>query len=236
MKNNVRHISIYSEFNSSSTINLVNGDFEIQKDLNVISLNSSKNYIIKNLNINTITGKIQLEDCRLNKLNTSLRFFLDDNPLQNEYNRLKLNVSDVILLNGLIPSLPITQEPTSLDILDSSNINHENSKYVNTFKFSGSRPLPARLDLKVCKTQTVSEFGFTTISAINGIDTTFSPNINYYETFLTNNSIKDFNFFSHTFKYLCMSIYPEFSLSGTNGALLQCYISFVINFDLEELI
>jgi len=234
--NNVIHISIYNQLNTqSSTAGGLDTTFFVTRNLSTIDLIKSKKYKISNLSIDI--GFIFNNFTDINFLNFGfpIRFFLDDNPLGNEYDRLiGLYPSASISLNNNTITSNNLGKPTSIDIVDSSNVFNDNviGRFYNTFKITTTNA-DYRILLQFGKTQTVAEYNFYNFFSsriVNSATTTINSNT-------SNNDISDFYFDSKTFDYLCFTIFPfiEFLPLAPPLYLNIIKLDYTVNFDLEEL-
>lgn len=233
--NNIRHISIFNELKLQSFNSGAQFYFTIIRNISVIDLIKSKKYRIKNLSIDLGSSKNNFKDIyfdNTNQFGFPFRFYLDDNPLGNEYKRLNSAFpSSTLYLNNNIISNENLGEPTAIDIVDSSNVFYDGSKFYNAFGINITQPNP-EMFLQLVKTQTVAEYNIYNF-LYSRIEESTQKIIN---SNATNNDISDFYFDSKTFNYLCFSIYPYvsyFVLAGIFSLVIN--INFTVNFDLEEL-
>lgn len=233
--NNIRHISIYNELKLQSINIGANFYFSIIRNLSVIDLIKSKKYRIKNLSIDIGSSINNIKDVyfgNTRQFGFPLRFFLDDNPLGNEYIRLNgLYPTGTIFLNNSTVTSSNLGNPTSIDIVDSSNVFYDGNKFYNSFGINVTQGNP-EIFLQLLKTQTVAEFSFYNF-LYSRIEESTTKIIN---SNTSNNDISDFYFDSKTFEYLCFSIYPYikyFVLATPFEIVIN--LNFTINFDLEEL-
>lgn len=233
--NNVRHISIYNELKLQSFNSGAQFYFSIIRNLSTIDLVKSKKYKIKNLSIDIGSSINNFKDVYFDntrQFGFPFRFFLDDNPLGNEYTKLNnLYPSGTIFYNNNTVTSPELGKPTAIDIVDSSNVFYDGSLYYNSFGINTLQGSP-EIFLQLLKTQTVAEFNFYNF-LYSRIEEGASKIIN---SNTSNNSISDFYFDSKTFDYLCFSIYPyvKYFILATPFSL-TININFTVNFDLEEL-
>jgi hypothetical protein len=234
--NNVRHISIYNQLNyQSSTAGGVDSTFFVTRNLSTIDLIKSKKYKISNLSIDIGFVFNDFDDIKFLNFGFPLRFFLDDNPLGNEYDRLiGLYPSGNIYLNNNLITSNNLGKPTSMDIVDSSNVFNDSviGRFYNTFKIITNNP-DYRILLQFGKTQTVAEYNFYNFfnsKILNAGITTINSNT-------SNNDISDFYFDSKTFDYLCFTIFPfiEYLPLAPPAYLNIMKLDYTVNFDLEEL-
>ena len=234
--NNVRHISIYNEFFLTSQLQSVAPyTFNITKNLNVIQLNKSKRYNIKNLTIDIGGTNLNVKNMNFDGtegLSFPFRFFLDNDPLAGEFNRLKLvhPTMQVALDNIVISTVNSLGEPNALDIVDSSNVFSALNKYWNTFNLIYPSSSPS-INLQLSKTETVAEYNFFNFS----YNKSEQGAIVYYSIIINNNNIHDFYFDSKNFEYLVFSIYPflKYFISAS-GYQFILNTNFTVNFDLIE--
>ena len=233
--NNIRHISIFNEFRLRSVLSGGNYSFVINKNVSVVELLSNKKYKIKNLSIDIGSNILNILDVFFGdtrKFGFPFRFYLDENPLGNEYLRLvNLYPSSQIKLNNTIVTSQELGFPIALDIVDSSNVYFDGNKYYNSFEFTQIQANPEIL-LQLGKTQTVAEYNFYNYF-YGRISETPTKIINSNSS---NNDISDFYFDSKTFNYLCFSIFPFLSFFiWASPYELSINFNFTINFDLEEI-
>jgi hypothetical protein len=233
--NNIRHISIFNELKLQSIPSGAQFYFTIIRNLSTIDLIRSKKYKIKNLSIDIGSSINNLKDVyfgNTRQFGFPIRFFLDDNPLGNEYTRLNsLYPTGSIFLNGNTITDNNLGKPTSIDIVDSSNVFYDGSKYYNSFGINQTEGSP-EIFLQLGKTQTVAEYNFYNF-LYSRIEESTSKIIN---SNTSNNDISDFYFDSKTFDYLCFSVFPYikyFVLATPFEIVIQ--LNFTVNFDLEEL-
>jgi hypothetical protein len=224
---NTRHISIFNEFRI-----FANGsppEIFVQKSLSCVSLNPSLNYKIKNLTVD-VGGSIFKANYIDPIITSPIRFFLSNDPLPDEYNRIKqVYPSAVIKYNGIIQSdSNFATTPISNDIIDSS------LEIYNKFELENLTISPAIvIFLNKSITETVAEYNFFSIAAGRVLTGSGFSGFNI----VTNNDLGDFYFNSKNSKFLNFSIYPKIvSLGGIIDPSQQVdiYINFTVNFDLEE--
>lgn len=232
---NIRHISIFNELKLQTQNSGAQYLFSVIRNISVIELVKSKKYRIKNLSIDVGSSQNNLKDIYFDntrQFGFPFRFYLDDNPLGNEYTRLKTAYpSSTLFLNSNLVTSPDIGEPTSIDIVDSSNVFYDGSKYYNSFGINAILGSP-EIFLQLLKTQTVAEYNIYNF-LYSRIEESTQKIIN---SNASNNDISDFYFDSKAFNYLCFSIYPYvkyFILAATFSLVIN--INFTVNFDLEEL-
>jgi hypothetical protein len=231
---NIRHISIFNEFlfeavdSGSGTYN-----YQLDRNINCISLNQSSNYAIKNLSIDI--GANTLESNNIYNVVTApafpLRFFLSENPINDCIS--SSYTTTALLLNGV--SAPSTYETKQNDRLDSSN----QSAYISPIVYSNYLQLTQEsttLDYNYTrlKTYTIAEMNFFNF---NQIYTLQSPGTSaLYSSIITNNDCNDFQFFSNNESNLSMAIFPKIRIQKAiyTNALLRLRLNYTINFDLIE--
>lgn len=233
--NNIRHISIYNELRLLSFDSGAQFSFQFLRNLSTIDLIKSKKYKIKNLSIDIGSSINNLKDIyfgNTRQFGFPLRFYLDDNPLGNEYNRLiGLYPSATIFLNNVTATSSNLGKPTSIDIVDSSNVFFDGNRYYNSIGINAVETNP-ELFLQLGKTQTVAEFNFYNF-LYSRIEEGSSKIIN---SNTSNNDISEFYFDSKTFEYLCFSIFPYIKyFILTTPFFININVNFTVNFDLEEL-
>lgn len=223
---NIRHVSIFNEFSL-----IVSGSkISVLKNLGTVSLNPSKIYGIKNLSVD-IGASILSTDILDIYGKFPLRFFLSNDPLFDEYNRIK-NVypSSLIKYNNVLQTTnQFSDLPISNDIIDSSNSDFLNSIFYNIFEIYDI-PAAANINyfLNLAKCETISEFNFFSINYFK-----FAAGTTTAGLVATNNDISDFSFFSNSNRYLNFSIYPGLNGSGSPPSGSFRY-NYTVNFDLEE--
>lgn len=205
----------------------------IIRNLSSVLLAKNKKYLIKNLSIDIGQSYVNGADFYDYYTSTPIRFILSNDPLSDEYNRLKdVFPSYVIRYNNVIKTNNVFDEnPISNDIIDNSNVDHGSGIYYNCFQISSPSYInltPIRLSS--CKSETVSIYEFMSLSSFEQINTS-QPR--YRNLAVTNNDISDFYFDSKSYSYLNFSVYPY--IYGTGSApLFTMLFTFTVNFDLEE--
>jgi len=231
---NVRHVSIFNEFlleavdSGSGTYN-----YQLDRNINCISLNQSSNYAIKNLSIDI--GANTLESNNIYNVVTApafpLRFFLSENPINDCISSSYTTTG--LVLNGV--SAPSTYETKQNDRLDSSN----QSAYITPNVYSNYLQLTqesATLDYNYTrlKTYTIAEMNFFNFNQIYTLQAPATSPV--YNSIITNNDCNDFQFFSNNESNLSMAIFPKIRIQKGiyANALLRLRLNYTINFDLIE--
>lgn len=233
--NNIRHISISNELRLVSIPSGAQFLFSIIRNLSTVDLIRSKKYKISNLSIDIGSSVNNIKDVyfgNTRKFGFPIRFFLDDDPLGNEYTRLKnLYPASTVFLNNNTVTSNNLGKPTSMDIVDSSNVFFDGNKFYNSIGINTVQGSP-EIFLQLGKTQTVAEYNFYNF-LYSRIEEGTSKIIN---SNTSNNDISDFYFDSKTFDYLCFSIFPfiQYFVLATPFEITTQY-NFTVNFDLEEL-
>lgn len=231
---NIRHISIFNELKLLEFPSGGQFSFQILKNIGVVQLNKSKKYKIKNLSIDvgsTINyiKNVYFADTR--EFGIPFRFYLDDNPLTNAFNKTKSAFPlGSVFVNNSVVSDPDKLNATVIDVVDSSNVNFSQGFYYNSLGLNLLSGNP-EIFSQVIKTETVAEYNFFNLSYSRSEEGTTISN-----TIITsNNDISDFDFQSKTFDYLCFTPFPYlkfFVLSGSQVINILC--NFTVNFDLIE--
>jgi hypothetical protein len=226
---NVRHVSHFSEFFLSYTQST--DAWKLDKNLHSISLNKSKNYKIENLSLDIGSSQLNSIYSSLKSLSFPLRFFFDNDPLNNEWNRLKISPSYDIRYNNTLILLPNSlPAPNAIDILDSSNNDLSSGVYNNLFQVDVSG-ISADLPIQLRKTNTISEYNFFNLSQTQII----SGSTSIFNTTVSNNDVNNFYFNSNHYEYLNFSIYPGCRFTSVPaGSEFLIRFNFTINFDLVE--
>lgn len=232
---NKRHISIYNEFKIFSQNFSGNFLFSVNKNINPILLNKSLKYKIENLSIDIGSTNLNLKEINFDAIDGlafPIRFYLDDDPLRNEWTRLKSVYPSIqfSLNNNVISSINSLGLPESQDVIDSSSVYYQGNKYYNSLNLIQVNSTP-ELTLQLSKTQTIAEYNYFNLSN-NKVESGLNT---YYNLILTNNNLSNFYFDTKSFSYLVVSIYPliKYFISGS-GYQLILNSNITINFDLIE--
>ena len=229
---NVRHISHFSEFQLSVVPAAGLFSFALWKNLHSINLNKSKKYKIENLSLDIGSTEYESKDISFDGLAFPLRFFLDNDPLNSEYERLKINAFYGVSYNGVgVPAPNSLKLPQANDILDSSNSYFNGGIYYNLFLGTAVLATPA-LEYQKRKTNTIAEYNFFNFSQCKITESS----TNYFTAIISNNDSNNFYFDSKNFEYLNFSIYPllRFTTSTPSTVNFLITLNFTINFDLIE--
>ena len=234
---NVRHISLYNEFKLSSSNNGLY--FNVGKNVNCISLNSSQQYRIKNLSIDIGSSSLQCQsETFLNALPTfPLRFYLSDNPIVDSfYDGYTLGA---LSFNGV--SSPSVYNYNQIDRADSSNqsaycLPNAYNNYLQTEQTNAT----GDFNHAQKKTNTVAEYNFFSQnqSYVTKFDASATAFVSDYLSNITNNNITNFMFNSNNENNLSFCIFPRLKLNSTGSLYTYQTITFsmcyTINFDLIE--
>jgi hypothetical protein len=236
---NTRHISLFNEFkivagNTGGTIS-----FNVDKNINCISLNNGMRYSIKNLSVDigSSSSVIGVQETINSFPVFPLRFYLSDNPIVDAF--FSGYTIGSIKFNGV--SSPTAYNYSQLDRADSSNQSAycDPKSYYNYLQ-TEQTDSQGNFSQTQLKTNTVAEYNFFN-SIMKQTNTFNSSTLLNDPTFLSefsNNDISDFYFNSNQENNLAISIFPRINMNTSSGLgtgqNISLYLSYTINFDLIE--
>jgi len=214
--------------------------FDVDKNINCVSLNNSMQYKIKNLSIDI--GSMSLVAGTQEIINSypvfPIRFYLSDNPIVDAfYDQYSLTS---LSFNGV--SSPTEYNYNQLDRADSSNQSAycDPKKYYNYLQ-TRQTDSQANFSQTQKKTNTVAEFNFFNLGLLqtNTFNSSTSLIDSSFNSYVSNNNISDFYFNSNQENNLAISIFPRINMNSTTpslatGQTISLYLSYTINFDLVE--
>lgn len=226
MIKNINHVSLYNEFFLSSVKEFDSlNTFNLNRCINVIPINNSKNYKIANFHLNI--GSFDLTFDRNNLLfQNNLRFFLDDDPI---INRLQdSDIFDYYKFNGIENDTNLLYSAPYISDSSNQKTSINPKRYYNYLEQSNVSPtLNQFLDITKAKTNTKIE-----IPLISQFSTRYQTN---NKNFLYNsNYYKDFYFNSYNYNFIVISPFCFINVPDALDSGFLIYIDFSINFDLIE--
>jgi hypothetical protein len=233
--NNIRHISLFNEFNLTGTWNGTTTDVENKRNINCISLNSSLKYSIKNLSIDI--GFTSLYTNSTSAFTAGIgfpvRFYLTDTPIQDNISTSGLFTLNQIKFNGVVN--PTIYNYLQLDKADSSNQyaipagSYPYLNYCNFLELSETLGLSTgqTYNYTALKTNTVCEYNFFNLSQSlqQYSGSAYTYNFAYNDT-------NDFSFNSNNENNLSISIFPRMQFIPLFD--FNLLMNYTINFDLIE--
>ena len=223
---NINHISLYNEyFLSSSKNGSSTNTFNLNRCINVIPINTSRNYKIENFHLNINSLDLTFDTNNL-QLKNNLRFYLDNDPI---FNRLQdSNIFNYYKFNGIVNdtnllfSAPYISDSSNQNTLISPN------RYYNYLEQSNTSAVSNQfLDITQVKTNTKFE-----IPILSEFSTTFQTNNKNFT--YNSNYYKDFYFNSYNYDYIVITPFSFINVPNALSSGFSVYIDFFINFDLIE--
>lgn len=224
--NLINHVSLYNEFliysyKDGTSLN----QYIINRNVNIIPLNTSQNYKIKNFNV-SIGSDDLLYDTNNIRIITNLRCYLDDNPV---FNRLSDSpIFQQYKFNGIINDTELNF--TAPLVSDSSNQIDSISpqRFYNYLEqYTVVNVSNQFLDLLKNKTYTIMEMPLKNMfsNRIGSNDKTFN---------VSNVPAKDFYFNSNNYEYLVLCLFPFIDIPSALNSAFSYSGNFTINFDLIQ--